>query len=369
MLFDKFWGSSNSLALTSMYDVYMPPVEYDNIKKMNIDYLADDKVQIEGNKKLKISGSSKDFDYIDTFKIQSPSNTFEFTNKIFIQFEDSKSVDSIYLVVSKSEVPDVFYHQIFLSSVTVKDLNKNRINIKDFRIDKSKLVSGPLLENNDTLINSALLYFNTNKDSLKLAECGTNSRVFESVCKKFNVPCRLLYLQGGDADVAGFGNQIGYPIHMLCEVYSSKFQEWYVIDPTYGFRFRIEDAEEFLSGVEICNKFFFSREKEIIQDSILFTKRTLVGRDYFKYYENVYFDTDFKPNYLLRKFMQHFYGSFNYKSYVYALNTPFLKNGKNYLIIKSLMYLFLVALLFNVTVFFLTKRLMLSKKPKEIKRI
>jgi hypothetical protein len=268
-------------------------------------------------------------------------------------------------VASKSEAEGVFFKQVFLSSVIVKQLNSLSANPNSFRIDTTKLVSRELLENNDTLVNQVLNYFNKNMDTLKLAECGRNSYVLENICRMYNLPCRRLYMQGGDAEIVGFADQIGYPTHMICEVYSSRFQKWYVVDPTYGLRFREEGTKDYISAVEISNKFYFQREKELVQDSILATKRTTMGRDYFKYYENIYYDVAFKPNYLLDKFIRYFFASYKYWSIVYANNTPMVKNAKNYLILKSLMYLLLSIFLANYYLIILTSRLIQSKKPKK----
>jgi hypothetical protein len=363
--FDKFWESSSSIALTDLNDVYSPPLEYDDVKKVNLKFLPPDKVCIEANLRFKVLNSPRGFDYYDTAAIVFPAEKFENVNRIFVQFENSRGLDSIYLVASKSELKDVYFKQVFLSSVIVKQLNSFSTSPNSFRIDNSKLVSRELLENNDTLINQVVNYFNHNMDTLKLAECGRNSFVLQNICSIYKLPCRMLYMQGGDAEVAGYMDQIGYPTHVVCEVYSSRFQKWYVIDPTYGLRFREEGTKDFISAVEISNKFYFQREKELVQDSILATKRSTLGRDYFKYYENIYYDIGFKPNYFLEKFIQYFFAGFNYWAIVYANNTPMVKNAKNYLILKSVMYLLLSICLANYYLIILTKRLIQSKKPKK----
>jgi hypothetical protein len=362
-LFDKIWGSPSTLALTDLNDVYSPPQEYDNIKKVNMSFVPPDKICIEGNLKLRLVNSSGDFRYFDTAKISLPTETFELRNKIFIQFADSKYPDSIYIVVSKSDKKDIYWRQIFLSSVVVKTLNETGKDTSGFRVDKSKLCPEPLLENNDTLINQTLNYFNLNKDTLTLGDCGINSSTFKRICKKFNLPCRVVGLQGGDEDEAGYLDQLGYPTHAICEVYASRFQKWYVIDPSFGFRFKLEGSQAFMNAVEISDKFFFLGEKDIIQDSIMFTKRNLVERDYFKYYENVIFLNGFNPNFFLKKAIQHLYAKYSYQGYLYANITPSIKNAKNYMVIKSLMYLAIIILYSNFMLFIMLKRLLESKKP------
>ncbi len=362
-LFDSIWKSLSILALTDLSDVYTPPLQYNNIKKVNLSFIPPDMVCIEGNSMLKIAGSRKDYGYFDTAKITLPTETSELRNKIFIQFKDSKFQDSIYLVISKSAEKDVYWRQIFLSSVLIRKLNETGADTSNFRLDKSKFVSDGLLEDNDTLINQALNYFNSHKDSLELGNCVVNSWLFIRICAQYSLPCRIVGLKGGDKDEAGYNDELGYPSHQICEVYSSKYQKWYVIDPTYGFRFKQADALGFMNAVEISDKYFFLREKEIEQDSILFTKRTLLGRDYFKYYENVFFQNNYQPNFLLKKIIHVFYAKFAYDGYMYANNTPTVKNGKNYFIFKSLFYLFLLIMHINFTIFIITKRLMQSKKP------
>ena len=362
-VFDSIWQSSSILALTDLSDIYTPPQKYDNINKVNLSFVPPDMVCIEGNSKLKVAGSQKDYTYFDTAKITLPTETSELRNKIFIQFQNSKFQDSIYLVISKSAEKDVYWRQIFLSSVTIRKLNETGADTSKFRIARSKFVNDQLLEDNDTLINQALNYFNSHKDSLELGNCVVNSWLFSQVCDKFALPCRVVGLKGGDKDEAGFKDQLGYPSHQICEIYSSRFQKWYVIDPTYGLRFRQNDFAGYMNAVEISDKYFFMREKEIEQDSILFTKRTLLGRDYFKYYENVIFHNNYQPNLFVKKIIHVFYSKFVYNAYLYANITPTVKNAKNYIIFKSLFYLFLLILHTNFIIFIMTKRLMESKKP------
>ncbi len=174
----------------------------------------------------------------------------------------------------------------------------------------------------------------------------------------------MINLQGGDVDQVGYNEYIGYPLHVVCEVYSSKHQKWYVIDPTFGFRFRHRTFHDFLNAVEISNKHTFRREDEIGQDSILLTKRTLVGKDYFKYYENVIFTKPEWKNKYLRKLGSVFYSNFNYYLYLFSNNFPPVKNGFYYVGIKTFMYFFMLILYINAVLFLLLRRLFLVKKPK-----
>jgi len=363
--FDNIWGSSVEVALVDMNDVYTPPKEYDNLKRINVSYIPEQKICIEGNRKIRLLNYSQ-FSFFDTVHIDFPTDKHECLNRIFFQFDGSNTIDSMLLVVTKSIEPGKYWKQIFLSSVIVSKLNQVGIDTNEFRLDYSKIVDGPLLKDNDTLISQALNYFNSNKDTMKLTECGVISMIFMSICEKFNLPCRTIYLQGGDVDVGGYNNQVGYPSHMICEVYSSKYRKWYVIDPTYGFRFKSSKEGDYMNAAEISNSYFFNREKDIYQDSILFTKRTILGRDYFKYYENVAYETNYNPNYILAKILGHFYKKFNYGSFLCSNNTPFFQDATNYMIAKSVMYLMLIALYFNAILFVILRRLMQVKKPKII---
>ncbi len=364
-LFDDMWESPCALALTDLSDVYAPPVEYDNIKEINLSFVPPDNICIEGNAKFRLLHSPKSFDFFDTAKILLPTLDGELRNRIFLQFQNSEFPDSVYIVVSKSSRNNAYWRQIFLSSVRIKHLNEIGNDTSNFRINPSKLCAQNLLENNDTLINQALNYFNFYKDTLTLGNCVVNSNTFKQICQMFNLPCRVVGLQGGDEDEddAHYDVKLGYPSHEICEVYSSKYQKWYVIDPSFGFRFKGAYEQAFMNAVEISDKYFFLGEKDIVQDSIMFTKRNLVGRDYFKYYENVIFYNDFRPNYIFKKAIQHLYAKFSYSGYLYANITPTVKNAKSYIMLKSLLYLVILIIYINYVFFILTKRLMQTKKP------
>lgn len=363
-LFDKAWGSSSYIPIVSLNSVYSFPVEYDNFNRINLKLISKDNIAIEGNKRFSRQNSNKPNDYYDTVSFSYPDSSYDKINKIYIKFEDSHDYDSVYFVVSRSQEDKIFYNQIFYSSVLINNLNEFSKDPSEFRINKSILVNDELLASNDTLINQVFSYFNSNIDKLGIAECGRNCVIFQEICIKYGVPCRLVNLQGGDDDKVGFSDNIGYPLHVVCEIFSSKHKKWYVVDPTYGFRFKLSDFNDYLNAVEIANKHTFRREDEIVQDSILLTKRSLVGKDYFKYYENVVFSMPEWKNRILKKLFNIFYGNFNYYLYLFSNNFPIVKNGFYYVGIKTFMYFFLLILYINAVLFLLMRRLFLVKKPK-----
>lgn len=363
-LFDKAWGSSSYIPIVSLNSVYSFPVEYDNFNRINLKLISKDNIAIEGNKRFSRQNSNKLNDYYDTVSFSYPDSSYDKINKIYIKFEDSRDYDSVYFVVSRSQEDKIFYNQIFYSSVLINNLNEFSKDPSEFRINKSLLVNDELLASNDTLINQVFSYFNSNIDKLGIAECGRNCVIFQEICIKYGVPCRLVNLQGGDDDKVGFSDNIGYPLHVVCEIFSSKHKKWYVVDPTYGFRFKLSTFNDYLNAVEIANKHTFRREDEIVQDSILLTKRSLVGKDYFKYYENVVFSMPEWKNRILKKLFNIFYGNFNYYLYLFSNNFPIVKNGFYYVGIKTFMYFFLLILYINAVLFLLMRRLFLVKKPK-----
>ncbi len=363
-IFDTVWGSSTSIPVITLDELYAPPQQYDNFNRVNLKMIGKDLVAIEGNNKFRIKDHNTGFEFYDTLNVLYPGSEFEKTTKIFFQFEDSPHYDSIYLVISKSDDPKIYYKQIFYSSAIISKLNQFSKDPASFRIDHAKLVSPELLADNDTLINKVLNYFNANIDNLGIASCGKNCVIFQRLCNDFGIPCRMINLQGGDVDQVGYYENLGYPLHVICEVYSSKHQKWYVIDPTFGFRFRDKAFNDFLNAVELCNKHTMNREDEIVQDSILLTKRTLVGKDYFKYYENVIFTKPELKNKYLRKLVSVFYSNFNYFLFLFSNNFPPVKNGYYYVGIKTFMYFFMLILYINAVLFLLLRRLFLVKKPK-----
>jgi len=362
-IFDKIWIRSNSFPLTNLEDVYKIPQQYNNINAINLKMIDVNKIGIEGNKKFKASNNNKNYEYYDTVIFNYPDKVHDITNTIYLQFENNNNIDSIIFVVSKSNAKELFWKQIFLSSVLVTYLNEFSDDTAGYRIKPGNLVEPALLANNDTLINSAINYFNSKKDSLYLPECGTTCEVFLSICKKLNLPGRIISLQGGDAFLTGLHFDLGYPIHVICEIYSSKNKKWYVIDPTYGLRFKRKNSDEFMNSVEISNKTFFIHENEISQDSVLFTKRSVLKRDYFKFYENVFFESNFTRPHLFIDFLKIFYGKFNYMFLHYSNNQRSVKNSYYYLAIKSLLYIIISLIYFNLILFLLTRRLFKVKKP------
>lgn len=363
-LFDIAWGSSTYIPIVNLQDVYSSPVEYDNKSRVNIKLINSGLLAIEGNKKFKVKDHDTGFEFYDTLKISGPeNNNFDRTNRIYLQFEDTPNIDSIFLVIARSQEENIYYNQVFYSSVIIKKLNSFSDDPSEFRIDKTKLVHDAKLKDNDTLINRVLDYFNNNIDNLGIAECGTNCRIFKSICEKYDVPCRLVNLQGGDNDKVGFKDNIGYPLHVVCEIYSSKHDKWYVIDPTYGFRYKLAAFNDYLNAVEISNKHTFRREDEIIQDSILLTKRTLVGKDYFKYYENVIFSVPEWKNKYLRQTFSVFFRNLNYYLYLFSNNFPIVKNGFYYIGLKVFMYFIMLMFYINAIMLLMIRRLFLVKKP------
>lgn len=361
-IFDHFWDSGTTIPVINLNDVYDPPVEYDNLSRINLKMINPDQLAIEGNKKLRIKGRRTNFDYYDTVNIYYPDTTFDRFNRIFIEFEDSNAPDSVYYVTSKSEDSRIYYKQIFYSSVIVSALNEFSDSPDKFRINKENLVSDEYLLDNDSSIFRVFKYFNENMSTLGLAECGTNSRIFKEICNDFDVPCRIINLQGGDADKTGYNEFIGYPLHVVCEIYSSKSRKWYIVDPSYGFRFRGSGDSLMLNAVEICNRHTFKKEEEIVQDSILLTKRSLVGKDYFKFYENIVFTKPDVENKYFKKVVSVFYSKFSYYHQLYSNNFSPVRNGIYYIGLKTSMYFFLLFSYLNLITFVFIKRLLLVKK-------
>jgi hypothetical protein len=319
-----------------------------------------DKICIEGNKKFKNADQNNNYDFFDTSNIRFPENVSELNNKIFIKFEDNPYLDSIFLGVSKSEYQNIYWKQIFYSTVFIADLNRFSEHPEKFRTNYSQLVDTTLLNNNDTIINQVIQFFNLNKKNFITGNCFTKSTNFSNVCNIFGLPCRMLLLQGGDANYTGYNDNLGYPIHAICEVYSSKSKKWFVIDPTYGFEFKKEN--DLLNAVEICNKIFFGREKEIIQDSILSTKSSLVGRDYFRYYENIFYNSNEKTNRIVSGIYKIFYQRYNFSVYQYTNKLLPKQDGFYYVEIKSSLYMILIIFNFNFILVIIAVRLLKYKR-------
>lgn len=362
VIFDLIWKNKCNIPVTNLNDVYEIPLQYDNFPKLNLKLEELNKLSIEANKKFITVGSSKEFNYYDTISILKPDTGFSYTNCIYIYFEDAQTPDSVYLTISKSEYPDIYWNQIFYSSVRIQNLNEFSNDTTGFRIKPSLLVGKEMLESNDTLINEAISYFNINKDNLGLSACETNSKIFKSICDKYSVPCRLIYLQGGDAAEGGLKFNVGYPFHAICEVYSSRHKKWYVIDPTYGSAYQYKNIP--LNAVEISNKVFFLREKELVVDSVLITRSLPLNLDYFRYYENVYFNSYFYPNVFIKIFLKLFYGKYKYGSFIYSNKMTSTRNATEYFILKSSLYLILTLIYIIIIFIIVMQRLLKLKKVK-----
>ncbi len=367
-MFDTFWGTESFQPLTNLYDVYEPPPAYDNTTRIRIKLTGAEKLAVECNKKFRfISGTedytNKNYDHYDTIAIRRPMSEPDYTNKIYLQVEKSSGIDSIFLVVTGAVNRNLYWNQIFYSSIPVSEINKFSSKEGAFRVSEKILVETGVLNDNDTLIDEAFNSLNKAKDTMKTYECGTNCAIFRSICDMHNLPCRIVGLQGGDANATGFDDKLGYPLHAICEVYSSRLMKWYVIDPTYGFRFKDPSRNDYYNAVEISNKYFFASEKEIIQDSVLFTKRSLVGRDYFKYYENIFYNVTYKESKWTNRFVKLFFKKSDFYVYQYSNNLLLLKNGYYYMTIKSLMYLLIIVLYLNTVFVLVVTRLYKVKKP------
>jgi hypothetical protein len=328
-VFDYFWR----------YESMNPKV---NLKLLNKELLC-----IEGNQKFTIISRNKDYDFYDTVKIMKPTDEFDYINKIFIRFQHSNLIDSIFFVVSKTPEADIFWNQIFRSSVEINFLNKFSHKPDDFRTDYSKLVNHELLLDNDTLLKQAIFYFNENEKKLGLAECGTNSRIFKFICDKYLLPCKIITLQGGNAEEDGYNDRIGYPLHVVCELYSSKYKKWFVLDPTYGSVFL--DSQIPLNAVEISNRVYFKREHDIARDSVLTTGRLELHNGYYRYYQNIYFKVN-KPGFMEIQFLNSFFSNYRYGILLHTNCMPEFKTAKIYGGVKSLMYL-LILIVFFIAIF------------------
>jgi hypothetical protein len=363
--FDYLWRPESFVILKNLNLVYMPPPAYDNITKINLKLEDFNKVTIEGNKKFKLCGSNKQSDYYDTIFLKFPELQSECLNKYFLKFDSSQFNDSLYIVVSKSTKENIYWKQIFLSSVFIEKLNSFSNN-SDFKIENKQLLEQSILENNDSLIQLVYKYFNENANSLGLGNCGRNSDVFKSICEKYNVPCRMLSLQGGDALYAGLDKTLGYPYHAICEVYSSKIKKWFVVDPSYGVTY--SDERELQNAIEISKALFFNKINGISQDSVLVTKSSILDRDYFKYYENIYYESNYHPNKVTRKILRLLYKKFEPGLYQYSSNISNIKDGYYYVGLKTILFLMILVLHFNIIMYLVIKRLIMAKrKPNIIK--
>jgi hypothetical protein len=360
IVFDYIWRYDCMNPLNDLTLVYKIPAEYDAAPKINLKLLNKEYLCIEGNQKFKLISQNKDFNYYDTVKAEKPTDNFSYTNNVYLNFQNSDAIDSIFFVVSKSLENKIYWNQIFFSSITINSLNEFSTETNQFRTDFSKIVSKDLLADNDTLINMAINYFNSNEKNLGLAECGTNSKILRSICEKYNIPSRIITLQGGNAEEAGYEDRIGYPLHVVCELYSSKYKKWFVLDPTFGSEFKHDEVP--LNAVEISNKVFFKKVSDISRDSVLTTGRMPLEKDYFKYYENIYFDSDYSPGLIERQLLKLFYHNYKWTNLFYSIKMAESKTASAYGGLKSLMYL-LISIIYLITIFIiLAVRLLKTKR-------
>ena len=191
-----------------------------------------------------------------------------------------------------------------------------------------------------------------------LAECGTDSRILKSICDKFKLPCRIIILQGGDSFEAGLDDELGYPKHAVCEVYSSRYRKWYVIDPLFGTVFLKDHIPQ--NAAEISDLVFARRVSNIIQDSVLTTRYINLQKDYFNYYRNIYYTSNISNGYI-KFFIEHFYGNY---LYFQVQNTHKMHNymdGRMYCALKTLMYM----LIFVIYVFIISNGVRKAYTRKE----
>lgn len=341
--------------LTSLDKIYKIPDEYDFYPKINLKLSSDGYLCIEGNQKFKIIGSNNGYEYYDSLIITKPDTSLNYFNKIYLKFQYTRTTDSIYYVVSKSPNAGIFWNQIFYSSVRIQFLNKFSSDPVNFRKNTANLISENLLKDNDTLIEQVTTEFNNNINSYNLISCGIASKILKSICDKYNLPCNIITLQGGDSFEAGYDIMIGFPLHIVCEIYTSKYKKWFVIDPLNGIVFRMNGRP--LNAAEISNIVFFNWENNIFQDSVLASYRTNLKGDYFKVYENIYYDSDCKPNFIAGNFLKYFYGKYRYSQLHYSNNIPNNRKGNLYIERKSIMYIIIVFVYVNLAFIIISLKL------------
>ena len=68
--------------------------------------------------------NNKNYEYYDTIMFNYPDKTFDITNKIYLNFENNNSIDSISFVISKSDQKELFWFHRLRKSVipTVTEL-------------------------------------------------------------------------------------------------------------------------------------------------------------------------------------------------------------------------------------------------------
>ena len=351
---DDAAGITKFLPPINLENIDKPPFGYDNIPRIRVKMTDTQRLRFEANKRFIFLVGNKNYTYSDSISVALPDSGVKL-NRIYFKFEGSNSTDSMHLIVTKSE--GGYYRQISYCSVEIYDVN-NILPVDSmlFRINPNNLVGKDLLENNDPLINKAFLDFNLEYRVKPAGDCGTLSKNFKNICAAGYVPCRLVGVHGGDHFEPGFGNTVGFPIHLMCEIYSSKQKKWYVVDPLYGVRFRNPFSSEFMSAVEITNLYESKSQGGILLDSILASKVSPLPEDYYQFYDNIYYPTNYVANKIFKKIMDVFFGKYNYNFYHYAHSTTSF-GGRSYLILKLAIYFILTIIYINFAYIFVVRKI------------
>lgn len=370
-IFDSLWASQCYIPLTDLDDVYKPPREYNNIAKIKLKMVDEGTLGIMGNKKFSViheatgAPDPETANNYHTVGISYPNEiSGRLKNRIYLTFEDSAGPDSIHMITTKSVENGLQYNQISLSSVAVSEINGFDGDAGSFELNPSTYVDRKILSDNDTLINLSIAYFNAAKDTMSISDCGEAGRIFKSVCDRFELPCRTITLQNGNSGAAGLGNEVGYPLHVVCEVYSSRLKKWYVIDPSFGFRFENSIDGNYLNAVEISNRNFFKDEKGLVKDSILFTARNPADIAYFNYYNNVLYSFDGEQSKLVEAVRKHLYKKSNLTVFHFSNELKPGRNALYYVGLKSVMYAGFGFVYLSTLIFLLSKRIHKDKKLK-----
>jgi hypothetical protein len=370
-IFDSLWASRCYIPLTELDDVYRPPREYDNIAKIKLKMVDEGTLGIMGNKKFAIipeataAPDPRTVNNYHTVSISYPNEpSGSLKNRIFLTFEDYAGPDSIHLITTKFVEKGLQWNQIFLSSVAVSQLNSFDGATGSFEVDPNNYVDRKVLSDNDTLINLSIAYFNAGKDTMRIHDCGEAGRVFKAVCDRFELPCRIITLQNGNSGAAGLGKEVGYPLHVVCEVYSSRLRKWYVIDPSFGLRFGNSLNGNYLNAVEISNRNFFKDEQGIVKDPILFTVRNPADIAYFNYYNNVLYSFDGEQSKLVEVVRKYLYKKSNLTVFHFSNELKPGRNALYYVGLKSVMYAGFGFVYLSTLIFLLSKRIHKDKKLK-----
>jgi len=362
-VFDSMWASKCYKPLMDLEEVYRPPAEYDNIARVKLKMVDEHILGIMGNRKFTLVPNGNGMlgpesaDYYHTTSVSYPNEVSgSLMNKIYLRFEGYNGPDSIHLVTTKSYRGGLKWNQIFFSSVAVAEINDFSPESSSWDANTDNLVDKKLLEDNDTLINLSIGYFNAGEDTMKMYDCGATARIFKSVCEKFALPCRIITLQNGKSGSTGLGDEVGYPVHAVCEVYSSRLKKWYVIDPSFGLRFRNSTDGKFLNAVEISNRTFFEDERSIVRDSILFTVRRPVEFAYFPYYNNVLYNFKEDQDKWMEKVLKYLFKNSDLNVIHYSNQLKASKDAIYYMSWKSIMYIVFGFIYISTLIFLITKR-------------